>query len=801
MKKCFKKLTLIASAILFASTSSAQNSDGTRVDYLNEAGMTLESSYVKSGFEVFRTFGLQEGVSVSSSRLDGISSMKFVPWGQESYPLSVNVAEGESDLKVYYEVIKDSKSPVRKAEGQVENVKCGDLIRIHIETQGNAFPALRVRYMMTGYYPEQDMYADDEYSADGLRILEEHTLYDDAFFWLNPATRESFTYLSDTGNFVRDSGNPGHWTFDIPMQNEPVQIEVFTQHHDFEQLRTISIAALRSLYKQYLSMGVGPQCSGEPWFMGMGSDYMGQDMISGICGIGLDYVPSMSFLTKADNLCVYVYGLAYAYIARANIVLSVIDEFKDISEAEREWARAQMLALRSHGYWRLLQNFGNRWQDSNNGNAYCAPLELTYSTENKPLATMKEIRDCCYADLDKAISILSSSKGQRSDALEIDANTAKGIKMRIALLCEDWNIVETLAEEIMQTAPMTTNEGLKAGFFRPESSWIWSASNYGVVNGEKQNLLGYWSYQNHDACNGSYPALWGHGANAIDLDLYQSMSETDVRRSLFAMPEQLNFYPFNSLDSWYNPKYVTGGSNLLACRNESWMDASRLFYEYYDQFKPEGVDYPAFYSQQGGAIPVQFGAQVKFYLPGEVFDEASVVLMRTEEIALSRAEAAYHLGDFGTAVDILKQINGTRDANYSFSGTGKDIMDEIIRTRRLELWGEGHSWYDRKRWNLPIDRTIYDADSKEGNWPDYVPSHIDTNYANGWRYVLPNAAVRYNPAIDVTLMKYTDDPNRKNPTSAPVAVAPAPGKAKKQMLLQPSVNKELQTKPVYNITK
>lgn len=81
-------------------------------------------------------------------------------------------------------------------------------------------------------------------------------------------------------------------------------------------------------------------------------------------------------------------------------------------------------------------------------------------------------------------------------------------------------------------------------------------------------------------------------------------------------------------------------------------------------------------------------------------------------------------------------------------------MDEIIRTRRVELWGEGFSWHDYKRWNLPIERKRYDADNQQGNWPLDAVTDVATSHANGWRCVIPKMAVGYNPAIDISLMKY-----------------------------------------------
>ncbi|BFP41809.1 hypothetical protein FGF1_26540 [Flavobacteriaceae bacterium GF1] len=48
----------------------------------------------------------------------------------------------------------------------------------------------------------------------------------------------------------------------------------------------------------------------------------------------------------------------------------------------------------------------------------------------------------------------------------------------------------------------------------------------------------------------------------------------------------------------------------------------------------------------------------------------------------------------------------TGDAGYSRSAsTGSDLVDEIYFQRRIELWGEGVSWFDLKRLKLLLNRT------------------------------------------------------------------------------------------------
>ena len=70
-----------------------------------------------------------------------------------------------------------------------------------------------------------------------------------------------------------------------------------------------------------------------------------------------------------------------------------------------------------------------------------------------------------------------------------------------------------------------------------------------MANWMGDELLYYWSWNAINACNGNYPATWNIPAGAIDKDLYLSIPETDVRRSLFVMPDQLPFKPYSTMGS------------------------------------------------------------------------------------------------------------------------------------------------------------------------------------------------------------------------------------------------------------
>ena len=86
----------------------------------------------------------------------------------------------------------------------------------------------------------------------------------------------------------------------------------------------------------------------------------------------------------------------------------------------------------------------------------------------------------------------------------------------------------------------------------------------------------------------------------------------------------------------------------------------------------------------------------------------SIPLIRSSEMLLIEAEANYFLnsGNPQPARDNLIELNKTsgRDPEYSCDLTGEQLFEEIAKYRRLELWGEGHSWLDCKRGGSEVGR-------------------------------------------------------------------------------------------------
>jgi hypothetical protein len=134
----------------------------------------------------------------------------------------------------------------------------------------------------------------------------------------------------------------------------------------------------------------------------------------------------------------------------------------------------------------------------------------------------------------------------------------------------------------------------------------------------------------------------------------------------------------------------------------------------------------------------------KFRLPGVPSTSAmgDVPYMRAAEMYLIEAEARARLNDAAGASRVLFDLVKARDPNYVQSTrTGDALVNEILLQRRIELWGEGHRFFDLKRTNAPLNR----------NGTNAIPAVVllfDVPAGDvRWEFVFPRREINANPAI------------------------------------------------------
>lgn len=783
-------LTLLSVTVVLAT---AQNpSIGTRIDYINSQGQRFWSTEINESshnYALFQIYDSDTGWEVTTSQTINeqtlVNSVKFVPWGTESYNIVFDF-DHEIPTEYYVKHSKNLKPRGIKANVGVNvNVQCGDTVVLVMELPDKAYPSLDFLYRYTNVTPHGEEFWRETtatpflyYSSGSMinnpRLLTQADQLDKYLSeYINGSL--SYTRLPETDKCKN------RWGYEFVMPNEPIKIKIGYDYVDSKVLRNSVLTTLyRTLYTQFGGLDFNGN-SGENWIMRYFGDAMSQEQINNL--ICTDKrITDLSILNIANTVFSAIpWANYYCGIILSNMILDHLDVFDRATEREKYNAEAQLLSLRAHCYTRILQIYGKRWQDSENGAALCAPLILGSKDIQKPLSSMKDIKERIYEDLDKAIQIFDADGFNRIDILQPDLNVARGLKMRAALLTEDWITARNMAQLILADVPLSTNADMLSGFYKRRDSWIWGASSNAVFD-KLSTQLYYWSPQNYNSCNGVYPVNWGVGASAIDRDLWLQIPEKDIRRSLFAMPEMLDNAGMKEPGNWYNPDNVTVGE-LFFLLNNSQDKAAMVVANQYKVSRPETNAF-RYGSEIWGYeyVPIPYGAQLKFWSTGDSYgynyldynSDDATLFMRSDEALLTQAEACFMLGDEATARTLINKLNTIRKCDASAS-SGQTLLDEIRFTRRIELWGEGFGFFDRKRWNLPINRNIWVAnDPDSGNWPiSRTPAvEVATSAANGWRAPIPVYYVMQNPNIDISKMDYTDVTGYTADGSVPVTTSP-----------------------------
>jgi starch-binding outer membrane protein, SusD/RagB family len=120
-----------------------------------------------------------------------------------------------------------------------------------------------------------------------------------------------------------------------------------------------------------------------------------------------------------------------------------------------------------------------------------------------------------------------------------------------------------------------------------------------------------------------------------------------------------------------------------------------------------------------------------------------VPYIRLAEMYLILAEAyARTPGKESDAKAALFTLAKNRDASYTLSSnSGQALINEILVQRRVELWGEGFRYFDLKRLNLPLDRTVV---------PNFVSAAVGGVMQvpagdNRWVFAIPISELQANP--------------------------------------------------------
>ena len=442
-------------------------------------------------------------------------------------------------------------------------------------------------------------------------------------------------------------------------------------------------------------------------------DNAGEDEVSPNTGYNW-YRNNLRFDDRTDKSAItyFLWNQLYKNIKQANSILSATtNTYKDNKVASA--ARGKALAMRAFCYLNLAQMY--QFTYKGHGDALCVPIvNETTTTEqaaDNPRATVKAVYDFIMDDLNNAITLLDGVS--RSGKADIDQQVAYGLRARTELVMQNWKAAaEDAAKAAKGYIPLSRKDAAQPGFNDISAkNWIWGMDVNETSDIVQDGILNFPSMMSSFTGNGYSPT---YAYRAINSKLWNEIPSTDVRKGWWLDSK------FNS--PIVNSDYVINTGKQVYVFSSTSKDDNHLFALW-------KVPY----------LNVKFGAYQNKY--GNETNACDVPLMRVEEMILIQAEATAMSGDVVGGKKILEDfVRNYRDPNYTCNATtAEGVQEAVWFQRRVELWGEGFSYFDIMRLKKPIDR-------RGANYEESVTYNIPAE-SKIMLWIIPEDEVNNNKAL------------------------------------------------------
>ena len=402
----------------------------------------------------------------------------------------------------------------------------------------------------------------------------------------------------------------------------------------------------------------------------------------------------------------YPWFYYYKLISNINPIIQQVDGAQG-ELTDKQHIKAQALTYRAYSYMQLVQIYGKRWMDSNNGATPGVALRLENTNGDQPLSTLAQCYAQIYKDLETAIELYQKSgKGcAATNGYTPNLHAAYAIYARAARNREDWENARKYAQLAREGYELMSNDEYQnGGFNTANKEWIWS------IYSDEQESIYYYQFFAVEGSNTNYSSYLSRPAG-ISKELYQQIPATDIRREMFLDPKGDAYTASNNY----------GGAALKA----------RAFAEYGSKLNTKSYVFAYMQLKQQAKVTPGVG---------------DLNLFRASEMYLIEAEADCHTNRESEAQSLLVALNKTsgRDAGYTCTKTGSDLLDEVRLYYRIELWGEGHDWFNLKRWGLPLVRH---AAAQGSTFPSQFAITLQPEDKDGWTWVIPSQETDFNTEL------------------------------------------------------
>lgn len=380
------------------------------------------------------------------------------------------------------------------------------------------------------------------------------------------------------------------------------------------------------------------------------------------------------------------YYYKYQNIAQANIAIKYIPE-TDIDEEDKNQLIAESKFFRAYSYWELVQNFGD----------VALTLEpLGSSSLDLERSDKSVVYSAILDDLKSAAKSLPES-WSGDDLGRVTSGACKALLARTYLFMQDYKNANAYADSVINSVYS----------LEPDFVNIWSCSNHNGV----ESIFEIQTSSDQTYAVGAYSPvvvnargeIWDSGDSDKAIDGWGWCVPTSNLENAFK--EEGDSIRLNSTII-RNGMYVYGDS----------LDNPN--YRFNTNYNKSGRTWRKLY------VPISVRknlTNIAGYIP------LDMILIRLGEMYLTRAEAAYQLGDEAQALTDINTIRRRVELDEKKDLSGNELLYAIWNERRLELAGEGMRLYDLRREIDPVEKKqmISVVMGENGTFVQYNASSAD----------------------------------------------------------------------------
>ena len=377
-------------------------------------------------------------------------------------------------------------------------------------------------------------------------------------------------------------------------------------------------------------------------------------------------VQLMTWQKGADDL----YNDYYSFLGPINMIISGIETAEGDDERLRDYVKGEALVWRAYSYFKLLQYYS----PYKTGNEYGIPVFLKpYEDPGNAMPereTQTDVYRQIFSDCNTVLELLERTPSTRWNCAyepcfvhSMLAHIYWYKAMSIAAEETDWQNALEHAEQALTGRSFVRDSAIYAAMFDATAGEEFTNDEFNVrlIDGSNGQLVsGSVSYYQASSTKSTNPSP--------SSDFYLLFRDDDVRKLTYFRKQVDGTIKYD--------KY-----NISANK---------------DPFVSIGL-------RSGGGI---------------------IMLFRSAEMQLIKAEALYRLGREGEAKEALDFFKKGRYLDVEGSYTESDLLNEILKERKLEFYHEQDMWWlDMKRLGTRMEQVI--------NGTLYVLEPDD------WRYCFP----------------------------------------------------------------